>query len=102
MSNDKQLSFLGHFKELRSRLLRIIIALGIAVAVSIYFAQYVIEFFKQPVPGISLVYTEITEMLGVYFKVSLIMAAIITLPFIVYQQLHIRTDKPSILDRNLL
>ena len=39
----------------------------------------------QPVPGLELIYTEVTEMLGTYIKVSLYSALVLTLPFIVYQ-----------------
>jgi sec-independent protein translocase protein TatC len=39
----------------------------------------------KPAPGIHLIYTEITEMLGTYAKVTLIISVILVLPFIVYQ-----------------
>jgi len=39
----------------------------------------------QPVTGLELIYTEVTEMLGTYIKVSLYSALVLTLPFIVYQ-----------------
>jgi sec-independent protein translocase protein TatC len=85
MTSDKQLTFLGHLKELRSCLLRIVVALVIALPVSFFAAKYVFDILTRPVPGIQLIYTEITEMLGTYAKVTLIISVILVLPFIVYQ-----------------
>ncbi len=85
MSDDKQLTLMGHLKELRSCLTRSVIALLIALPISFYAAKYVFDILMKPVPGIQLIYTEITEMLGTYAKVTLTIAVILILPFIVYQ-----------------
>jgi sec-independent protein translocase protein TatC len=85
MSDEKQLTLMGHLKELRSCLTRSVIALLIALPISFYAAKYVFDILMKPVPGIQLIYTEITEMLGTYAKVTLIIAIILTLPYIVYQ-----------------
>lgn len=85
MSNDKQLSFMGHLKELRSCLTRSVIALVVAVPISFFAARYVFDILMKPVPGIKLIYTEVTEMLGTFAKVTLIIAVILALPFIVLQ-----------------
>ncbi len=86
MKNDeKQLTFMGHLKELRSCLLRSVIAILVAIPISFYIAKYVFDILMKPVPGIHLIYTEVTEMLGTYAKVTLVIAVILTLPFIVYQ-----------------
>ncbi len=85
MSDDKQLSFIGHLKELRSCLTRSVIALVVAIPISFFAAKYVFDILMKPVPGIKLIYTEVTEMLGTYAKVTLIIAVILALPFIVYQ-----------------
>lgn len=85
MSDDKQLTFMGHLKELRSCLTRSVIALVVAIPISFYAAKYVFDILMKPVPGIKLIYTEVTEMLGTYAKVTLIIAVILALPFIVYQ-----------------
>jgi sec-independent protein translocase protein TatC len=85
MSDEKQLTLMGHLRELRSCLFRSVIALLIALPVSFFAAKYVFDILTKPVPGLHLIYTEITEMLGTYAKVTLIIAVILTLPFIVYQ-----------------
>lgn len=76
---------MGHLKELRSCLLRSVIAILVAIPISFYIAKYVFDILMKPVPGIHLIYTEVTEMLGTYAKVTLVIAVILTLPFIVYQ-----------------
>lgn len=76
---------MGHLRELRSCLLRSVIALLIVLPVSFFAAKYVFDILMNPVPGIQLIYTEITEMLGTYAKVTLGIAVILILPYIVYQ-----------------
>jgi sec-independent protein translocase protein TatC len=85
MSEDQKLTFMGHLKELRSCMLRSIIALLIALPISFYAAGTAFEFLRRPVPGIDLIYTEITEMIGTYIKVTLVISLVLALPFIVYQ-----------------
>jgi len=85
MSSETKYTFMGHLRELRSCLLRSVIALLIALPISFFLASKVFYILMQPVPGLELVYTEVTEMLGTYIKVSLYSALVLILPFIVYQ-----------------
>jgi sec-independent protein translocase protein TatC len=85
MSEEKQLNFLGHLRELRSCILRSVIAVFIAFIISYFLADRVFEILRQPVPGLHLIYTEITEMLGTYLKVMLYISMAIAFPYIVYQ-----------------
>jgi sec-independent protein translocase protein TatC len=85
MSDNKELTLMGHLKELRSCLTRTVIALLVAIPIAFYAAKYAFEILMKPVPGIELIYTEVTEMLGTYAKVTLIIAVVLILPFIVYQ-----------------
>jgi sec-independent protein translocase protein TatC len=86
MSEEEQkLTFMGHLKELRSCMFRSVIALLIALPIAFYIARPAFEFLRQPVPGIELIYTEVTEMIGTYIKVTLVISVILALPFIVYQ-----------------
>jgi len=84
MSDEKQLTFMGHLKELRSCLVRSVIALLVALPISFYLAKYVFDILQRPVPGVELIYTEITEMLTTYAKVTLFIAVFLTLPYICY------------------
>jgi len=85
MSRESKLTLMWHLRELRSCLLRCVVALLIALPVSFYFTQTVLEVLTRPTPGLELVYTEITEMLGTYVKVALYTALALALPFIAYQ-----------------
>ena len=76
---------MGHLRELRSCLLRSVIALLVALPISFFLADKVFYILMQPVPGLKLIYTEVTEMLGTYIKVALYSALVLALPFIVYQ-----------------
>lgn len=85
MAEEQKISFLGHLKELRNRLMWSAIAIAIAVPIAFYLTDKYLLLLINVSPGIQLVYTEVTEMLGTYLKFSLLIAFIITLPFIVYQ-----------------
>jgi sec-independent protein translocase protein TatC len=88
MSTDGQLTIMGHLREMRSCLLKCVIAFLIALPISYFLTKYAFEALTLPVPGIKLVYTEITEMLGTYFKVTLVIALILVLPYITYRIVH--------------
>jgi len=85
MSSETKHTFMGHLREFRSCLLRSVIALLVALPISFFLANKVFYILMQPVPGLELIYTEVTEMLGTYVKVSLYSALVLALPFIVYQ-----------------
>ena len=76
---------MGHLADLRSCLLRSVIALVIAIPISFFIARYIFDILMNPVPDLELVYTEVTEMVGTYIKVTLYSAVVLTLPFIIYQ-----------------
>ena len=90
MSNDKELTFMGHLKELRTVITRIVIAFVVALPVSFYIIYYLnfFDILKKPAtdrfPDLPLIYTEPTEMVGTYIKVTLLLALAICLPYILY------------------
>lgn len=85
MGNDKKLSLLGHVRELRSRLLKCVIAVVITTIISFIFAKQIFEILILPTGGINLVFIEMTEMLGTYMRVSLVSGIILAMPYLVYQ-----------------
>lgn len=85
MSDEKRLTFLGHLRELRSCLLRSVIALIVALPIAYLLTDKIFYILMHPVPNLHLVYTEIQEMLGIYLKVTLYATVVLALPFIVYQ-----------------
>ena len=93
MSDETKLTFMEHLKELRSCLLRTVIALVVALlacfGITYYFKDFVFGILTKPalerVPELPIVFTEVTEMMATYIKVSLYSALILVLPFIIYQ-----------------
>jgi sec-independent protein translocase protein TatC len=85
-TNEKDLSFLGHFNELRKRLMVAVIALAITTMISFAMSQYMAEFLARPVGGLSaLTSIEVTENLSAFMKISLLSGFILALPVIVFE-----------------
>lgn len=93
MSDDTKLTFMGHLRELRSCLLRTVIALVVALLVcfgaTYYLKDFVFGILTKPaleqVPDLPIVFTEVTEMMATYIKVTLYTALALVLPFVIYQ-----------------
>jgi len=89
--DDTQAPLLDHLVELRTRLLRSIVALGIAFCVCLYFADEIFSFLVRPLtaafpPGQGkLIYTKLYEAFFVEIKVALFAAFFISFPIIANQ-----------------
>ncbi|MEJ5978680.1 twin-arginine translocase subunit TatC [Novosphingobium sp. PS1R-30] len=89
--DDSQAPLLDHLLELRTRLLRCILALGICFAVCMYFANDIFGFLVRPLteafpPGQGrLVYTKLYEAFFVELKVALFAAFFVSFPIIANQ-----------------
>ncbi len=82
---DKRLTFTGHLIELRNRLTWSVIVLVITTILAFVFAEEIFHFLIGPAGDINLIYTEMTEMLGTYMKLSLAGGFMLAMPFFVYQ-----------------
>jgi sec-independent protein translocase protein TatC len=84
---EKKLTLLGHLQEIRRRLIYCVVALIITVAVSaIFLTDRIIVFLEETLPnGVHPIFTEVTEMFSVWFKVCLYSALVMALPFFVLQ-----------------
>jgi sec-independent protein translocase protein TatC len=81
-----QMTLLEHLEELRSRLVKVAIALGIATVISFIFAQQLVELLAVPIGGLDkLQAIDVTENISVFMQVSLIGGVILAMPVIVYQ-----------------
>jgi len=79
---------LAHITELRQRLIKSVIALVLTTIVSLIFARYIFDFLIAPAPDdISLIRTEMTEMLSTYMKVALMGGIVLAMPVLVYQSI---------------
>ncbi len=89
--DETQAPLIDHLLELRARLLRCIMALGVAFAVCMYFANDIFGFLVRPLtqafpPGQGrLVYTKLYEAFFVELKVALFAAFFISFPIIANQ-----------------
>ncbi len=82
----QEMTLLGHITELRRRMIRCVIALVITTLISLILARYIFDFLIAPAPDdISLIRTEMTEMLSTYMKVSLMGGIALAMPVLVYQ-----------------
>lgn len=89
MSDDK-LPFTSHLAELRTRLIRSFIAVGIGFLLSYIYVEQIFEFLMRPMidtlpPGSPIVFTTLTEGFFTYFKLALTSGVCIAFPVILYQ-----------------
>jgi len=75
-----------HFNELRSRLLKSLIALIVCVLASFLVTEQIIGVLVEPIGGLqNLQSIEVTETISVFMKVALLAGFILALPVIAYQ-----------------
>jgi len=87
---DPQESFMSHLIELRTRLMRSIIAVVIVVVVLFPFAKDIYALLAQPLlrvlpAGSTMIATDVTGTFLVPLKVTLMAAFLIALPFVLWQ-----------------
>ncbi len=86
MNKSQEMTIWQHLDELRKRLLYSLIVLIAAVAVCVVFADQLIEIIVMPIGGLeNLLSIQITENIGVYFRITLLGGFILSLPFILMQ-----------------
>jgi len=86
--SSSEMTLLGHFEELRNRILKALVALFIGTIASMAITEPAIHLLATPVGGLSnLQSIEVTENVGVFMRVSLTLGVFLAMPFIVYQLL---------------
>lgn len=86
--DPKNLTVLGHFTELRKRLLVMVAALAVAVIGSFAFSQKIAEFLAAPIGGLAAMSSiEVTENVAAFMKISLLSGVVLALPVILYEVL---------------
>lgn len=89
--DDSQAPLLDHLIELRARLMRCVLALGLSFAVCFFFADEVFGFLVRPLTAAfpagegKLIYTKLYEAFFVELKVSLFAAFFVSFPIIANQ-----------------
>jgi len=89
-ARDGAMGFLDHLEELRRRIIRSCIAIGVGMAVSAIFidriANFVLSQILRTLPaGSALIYTNPSEGFSFWFTLALIAGVVLAAPFVMYQ-----------------
>ena len=88
---DRELPLGGHLSELRRRIIVTTVSLLVATAVAFAFHRVIFDLLMGPAQGFDslrdqkLVFTQMTEMIGIIMKVSLMGGLVLASPVILYQ-----------------
>ncbi len=87
---DGKMGFLEHLDELRKRIIRSCIAIGVGMLLAFLFIDRIVDFMFTPTrrmlpPGTKLIYTNPPEMFSVYISVALIAGVLLAAPVIMFQ-----------------
>ncbi len=87
---EARMSFLEHLEELRSKLIRAVLAILAAFLGCLVFAERVFSLLASPITKLlpkdsTLIFTALPDPFFIYIKVSLIMGIFIALPYVLYQ-----------------
>jgi len=86
MSNNAEMTILEHLDELRSRIIKIVIAVLVGVLAGSFFTQPVLKLLLAPVSDtMDVVALSPTEAPAVFFKVAIVIGIVIAMPVIMYQ-----------------
>jgi sec-independent protein translocase protein TatC len=86
MSNNAEMTILEHLDELRSRLLKIVIAVVVGMIAGTFIAQPVLKLLLAPVQDtMDVVALSPTEAPAVFFRVAIVVGIVIAMPVIMYQ-----------------
>jgi sec-independent protein translocase protein TatC len=85
-----QMSFLEHLDELRTRIIRALLAVAIAVFAGFFFISRLVDFLLAPArsvlpAGRTMIYTQPGEAFSLYVQVALIAGTVLAAPYVMYQ-----------------
>lgn len=83
------MGFFDHLEEFRFRMFRAIMGLGVGMGIAFFFTNLTIRYMESSyvrfAPGHTLITLDPTESITVFFRVALMLGAIIASPIILYQ-----------------
>jgi sec-independent protein translocase protein TatC len=83
---EKPSALLEHVDALRKHLIQMVIALVIGVAISASFTTNIIDILSKPIGGINTLQAiDVTETVGVFMRVALIVGFALALPYIAFE-----------------
>ena len=89
-TNNEKMTFTEHLEELRSRLIRILIAVAVGFVVSYFFSKQVFYLVSLPLLDVlpkenNLIFTALPEAFFTYLKISFFCGVVLASPYIFYQ-----------------
>ena len=90
INEEEKLPFTSHLEELRTRLIRVFIAIGVGFVLAFGFKERLFNILVQPLvnvmkEGETLIYTGLPEAFFTYLKVAFLTGLIVASPLILYQ-----------------
>jgi sec-independent protein translocase protein TatC len=87
---EEKMPFTSHLEELRTRIIRIMIAAAIGFGVCWYFKEWLFQIVTRPLtqvlpPNSYMIYTSLPEAFFNYMKISFYASLFLTSPYILYQ-----------------
>src|SRR3990170_1775672 len=88
--DDAKMPFTAHLEELRTRIVRIVVAIGIGFLVSYGFKDWLFKVLTKPLAEVMpaqsfMIYTALPEAFFIYMKLALFASIFLTSPFCLYQ-----------------
>ena len=88
--NDVEQPLIAHLLELRTRLVRILMGVGVVLIPLVFFARDIYAFLARPLlalmpVGTSMIATEVASPFFAPFKLAAVLAFVLALPWVLYQ-----------------
>jgi sec-independent protein translocase protein TatC len=84
--DDATMSLIEHLEELRSRIIVVALAIGVAAVAGFFLADPIIVILRSPLPdGVELIQTGVGEAFGVTIQLALMTGLAIAMPVILYE-----------------
>lgn len=89
-SGDAEMPLIAHLTELRQRLIRALVAVLLIFGSLVYFANDIYRFVSEPLrqllpEGSTMIATEVASPFLAPFKLTLVVAALLAMPYVLYQ-----------------
>jgi sec-independent protein translocase protein TatC len=85
VDKERRLPILGHLAELRTRLTRSALAVLITTVLSFVFYHRIFDVLMRPAGTTQFIAIEMTEMVGVIFRVCLMAGIVLAIPYLTYE-----------------